>query len=108
MYLKFTKSTIQTYKIQGWTLALQAYSVLEICKCYHTKIPKFKGGRWRYKLTVSMKLAKSAIQRYKISRVDIQGRCRYKLTVSLKFAKSTMERCTNSRVDVGATNLQCP
>ena len=121
MYLKVAKS-IQTYKIQGWTLALQAYSVLEICKCYHTKIPKFKGGRWRYKLTVSMQFAKSAIQRYKISRVDIQGwtlslqthgvlevckvyngamhkfkggHWRYKLIVSLKLAKSIPYKDSN-------------
>ena len=52
--------------------------VPENCDVYPIKIQKFKGGRWRYKLTVSVKSAKSTIQRY-----------------------------TDSRVDVGVTNLQC-
>ena len=137
MYLKFAKSTIQTYKIQGWTLALQAYSVLEICKCYHTKIPKFKGGRWRYDVGVtnlqygwnlqSLPYKALALQTYRV-----RGRWRYKLTMWLKFAESTIQRykdcghwrykltvalkvakpipiqrCKKSRVDVRVTNLQC-
>ena len=52
--------------------AERTYTVLEICKVYHAKIHKIKGGRWRYKLTVSFKLAKSTIQRYKKkTRVDV-------------------------------------
>ena len=43
-------------KIPGWTLALQTYSVLEVCNV-DEKIQKRKGGRWRYKLAVSLKLA---------------------------------------------------
>ena len=58
--------TIQRYEIDGWTLALQTCSVLEICKVYHTKIHNFKGGYWRYKLTVSLKFAPSTTQRYKL------------------------------------------
>ena len=58
---------------------MQTYNVFEFCKVYHTKIPKFKGGHWRGKLTASLKLARPNIQRYK-----------------------------GSRVDVGFTNLQCP
>ena len=97
------------------------------------KKQKFKGGRWRYHLIVSLKLAKSTMQRNKHSRVDVgvtnlqcplilqslayndtifKGRrWRYKLTVSLKFVKSTIQRYKtlhNSRVEVGVTNLQCP
>ena len=34
-------------------------------KFYNTKIQKCKGGRWRYKLVVSVKITKSKIQRYK-------------------------------------------
>ena len=66
---------------------------------------KFKGGRWRYKLTVSLKFAKSTIQRYKNSRVDVGVTT---LTVSVKFAKSTIQRYKIPRVDVGVTNLQRP
>ena len=44
--------------IQRWTLALQTYSVLEICKVYHTKIQKLQGGCWRYKRAVSKNICK--------------------------------------------------
>ena len=62
--LKFAKPTIQRYKIQGWMLALQTYSVRDICsvyhnqgvKVYHTKTVKFKCGRWHHQLRVSLKL----------------------------------------------------
>ena len=49
--------------IQGVTLDLQTYSVIQTCKVYHTKIHKFKGGRWRYKLTVWLKFAQPTIHR---------------------------------------------
>ena len=70
--------TYKDTKIQGWTLALQTYSVFETCKVYYAKIQTFKGGRWRYKLTPSLKSAKSAIQRYNTFK---GGRWRYKLAV---------------------------
>ena len=63
--LKFAKSAIQRYKIQGWMLAVQkTYSVRDICsvyhnqgvKVYHTKTVKFKCGRWHHQLRVSLKL----------------------------------------------------
>ena len=58
----------------------KTYSVLKSAKSfYHSKIQEFKGGRWRYKLTVCLKLARSILQRY-----------------------------INSRVDVVVTSLQCP
>ena len=46
---------------------------------------KFMGGRWRYKLTASLKLAKSVP--YKDTEF-FGGRWRDKLTASLKLAKS--------------------
>ena len=63
--------TYKDTKVHGWTLALQTYSVSQICKGYHTKIPKFNGGLWRYKLRVSLKSEKSTIQRYRHWRVDV-------------------------------------
>ena len=57
-------------KIEGWTLALQTYNVIQNLQVYHTKIHRFKGGRWPYKLTVSVKLSQSAIRRYNISKVE--------------------------------------
>ena len=102
---------------------MQTYSVRDICSVYHAQIHKFKGGRWRYKLTVSLNLQSlpcrdTNIQGYgilvfeicKVYHTQIQGvkggRWRCKLTVSVKFAKTTIQKDKNSRVDVGVTNLQ--
>ena len=63
---------------RGWTLALKICSILETCTVYRTKIQNCQGGRWRYKLRTS-----------------------------LNFAKSTMQRYNNSRLDIGVINLQC-
>ena len=75
----------QRYEVHGWTL-LQTYSVLEICMVSAIlKDMKFMGGRWRYKLTASLKSARSVP--YK----DMEfmgGRWRYKLTASLTPARS--------------------
>ena len=62
---------------QGWTLALHTYSVFKISRVYNTKMPKIKGGNWRYILTAS-----------------------------LKDDKVTIRRCQNSRVGIGVTYLQ--
>ena len=119
-------STIQTYKQSKLDKKLRAYMVLEICKVYHTKIRKFKGGGWRWNLSVAVKFAKPTIQQYQNSKVDVDhtslqwpgyakiqkfkgGRWRYKLTVSLKFAKLTIQRYENSNCGRWHyTNLQCP
>ena len=45
-------------------MVLQLFVALKF-KFYNTKIQKCKGGRWRYKLVVSVKITKSKIQRYK-------------------------------------------
>ena len=100
--LKFAKSTKKRYKNSRVDVGVTNLQCpLTFAKSIHTKIHKLKGGRWRYKLTVSVKFAKSTIQRYKHSRVDVGAailrwtlgwRWRYKLTVSLKFAKSTIHR----------------
>ena len=66
------------------------------CNVYHTKIQT--GGRWRYKLTVTLKFAKS--KPYKDTKFKV-GRWRYNVQRKLKFAKSTIQRYNNSRVDVG-------
>ena len=106
-------------KHQGRTvvaLAIQTYRVLESCTAYHASIQKFNGGRWRYRLTVSLTLANFTIRRYKNSRVDVStqtygvleisnvyhtkiqnfkgGRCRYKLAVSsvLQFQVCRLQR----------------
>ena len=50
--------------------ALQTSSNREICKVYRTKIHKFKGARWRYKLTVSAKCTiqkRTKIQRWTLA-----------------------------------------
>ena len=83
-------------KIQWQTLALQTYSVIETCKVYRTKLQK-KG----WTLALLTYNAQSILQRYQHSRV-------YNFTVSLTIAKSTIQNYINSRVDVGVTNLQCP
>ena len=138
--MSFAKSTIQRYKnckvdvgvtnlqcpwnsrslpCKDWRMdiGVKTWSVLEICKVYHTKIQTFKGECWHYKLTVSVIFAQSTMQRYNNWRVKVEqkhttnfkgGHWRYKLTVSLKFATSTVQRYNNSKVDVGVTNLQCP
>ena len=117
MYLKFAKSTYEVTKIQGWTLALHPYSVLQKLQILPYTNTKIQGGRWRCKPTASMIFAQSTIQRYNNSRLKSLpkntkkhkgGHWRYKLTVSLKFATSTVQRYNNSKVDVGVTNLQCP
>ena len=76
---KFTKLRIPR-KARLWvdvtTLAFQTYSVLSVYQVYNTKKHKFVGGRWRYKLIVS-----------------------------LKFTKFTIQRNTSLRVDTGVTNL---
>ena len=113
--LKLAKSTIQRYKssrvdvgvtnlqcpgslqrppykdthIQRWNLAVQTCSALVICKAYHTQMHKFKGGRWRCKLTVCLKFATSTIQRYRNARVDIGVT---NLQCRLKFAKYTIQK----------------
>ena len=84
--LNFARSTKQRYNIQRWTLALQAYSVRDICLAYHTRIQKFNSGRWFSKLAVPGKI----------------------LTVPVKNASDTMQRHKHSIVDVGVTNLPCP
>ena len=89
-------------KVEGWTLALQTYSVLEICQVCHTKIRADVGVA---KLAVSLKFANSTIQRCKNSRVDTLALQTYR--VSLRFAKSTIQRYKHSRVDVGVANLLC-
>ena len=48
---KFAKTTIQRYKKSRVDVGVTNLRyALDICKVYHTTIPKFKGGRWRYKL----------------------------------------------------------
>ena len=117
MYLKFAKSTYEVTKIQGWTLALHPYSVLQKLQILPYTNTKIQGGRWRCKPTASMIFAQSTIQRYNNSRLKSLpkntkkhkgGHWRYKLTVSLTFAKFTIQRYKNSGVDVGLTNLECP
>ena len=71
-------------KIESWRLALQTYSVLEVGKLKCT-IRRYIN--WRYKLTVSLQFTKSTVKKQKNKG---GGRWRYKLTVSSKFAKSTM------------------
>ena len=90
-------------KNQGWTLALQTYTVREIGNVYHTTIPKLKGGCWRSNLQCIWNLQ----NQYKHTKFK-GGHWRYKLTVFLKFANATIQRYLNSRVDVDVTNLQCP
>ena len=58
---------------------------LKFAKSVPYKDTKFKGGRWRYKLTASLKFAKSVP--YKDTKF-MGARWRYKLTASLKCAKS--------------------
>ena len=115
MSLKFAQSASQRYKIQRWTLAVQTYSALEICKVYHTKIQTIKGWRWRYKLSVVYHtkiqkikdghswICKTTMQRYAHSRVD-GGDTTY--SVILSFSKFTIQRYKYLRVDIGVTNLQ--
>ena len=53
--LKFVRSTIQRYANSIVDVGVGVTSLrcaLEICEVYHTKIRKFKGGRWRYKITL--------------------------------------------------------
>ena len=58
------------------------------------------GGSWRYKLIVSLELAKFTIQRYTNLWVDAGVT---HLMVSLKLTKFTIQRYTNLWVDVGIT-----
>ena len=58
------KSTIQRYNHSREDVDVANLGVLEICKVYHTKIQKIKGGHWRYKLILPVKLAMSTIQQY--------------------------------------------
>ena len=58
----------------GWTLALPTYSVFKTCKVYNTQIHKFLGGRWRYKLIVSLNVYKA--YKTKIDNVFRGGRWR--------------------------------
>ena len=130
--MKFAKSTIQRFKKSRVDVGLtNLRCALEICKVHHTTIPKFKGGRCRCKLAVSLnfakfyltkirknqgwtlalhtltvclKFAESTVQRYRNIK---RGRWRYKLTVCLKFAKSNIQRYKVSGVDVGVTNVGC-
>ena len=73
---------------QGWTLALQTYSVLEICKVYHTQLQKFNALH-TYSVTEKSKVYHAQIQ-------QIQG-----------STSTTPQRHTKSRVEIGVTNLQC-
>ena len=54
---------IQRYRISGWVFALQTYSVLKVHSAYTTAIQKFQGGRWLYKLVVSLKFTAPPLQR---------------------------------------------
>ena len=103
--LKFADSTVQRYqKKQGWTLELQTYSVLEICRVCHTKTQKHQGWtlalqtgsmlnicrvyRTNIQESQGLKLALqtfSVLEICKVYRTKIQkvkgGHWRYKLTV---------------------------
>ena len=81
-----TSSVLKVLEIEGWTLALrtksttQRYkkervdggvtnlydSVLKIYKRYNTKIQTLQGGRWHYKLVVSLKFTKYTIKNTKM------------------------------------------
>ena len=72
--LNFSTCTMQTYhiRIHGWTLALQTSSVLVLHKVlYNADISEFMGGRWGYKLLVSLNFTNCTRQTYQKSWVDI-------------------------------------
>ena len=103
-------------KFDGHCKVVTPKSTLELCML---DFANFKGyGRWRYKLTVSLKFAKSppykdtrihgwalALQTYCVPEIynvyhtkiqTFKGKCwHYKLTVSVIFAQSTMQRYNN-------------
>ena len=54
---------MQQLKGGRWCYKLKV-SLIENCKAYHTKIHKIKGGCWHYKHTVCSKVAKSTVQKY--------------------------------------------
>ena len=103
---KFAKSTIQRYTDSRvdvgltnlqcpWNFLSLPYedTIFQKSKTI-IKNTKNKGGRWRYRLTLSLKFARSTIQT--ILKTIKDGRWRYKLTVSLKFAKSTIHSYKSS------------
>ena len=107
--LIFAKSTIQRYTNSRVDVGVvNSLCVLENCKVYRTKMQNSRGGRWSCNLTVSLKLAKSEVQRYSKMKVDVGVT---NLQCIFKFTKYTKQRHTKSRVDVGGvgvTSLQCP
>ena len=115
---KLRSSTIQKYKHSSEDVGVANLQCLRNLPSLPYKDTKFEGGCWRYKLTVSVISAQSAIQRYSHSRGQVYhtktvqlkcGRWHHKIRVSLKLAKCTIRRYKNSRVGVGDTNLlQCP
>ena len=85
-------------------MALQTYSVREICQVYHTKIQEFKGQRLPHEDAKNQGWT-LILQTYSVLEVctgyhrQIQtfkgGHWRYKLTVSLQFTKSTVKKQKN-------------
>ena len=67
--LNFTNCAKQ--QNSGWTLALQASSVLKLYKLYNADISEFVGGRWRYKLLVSLDCTNRTMLTYQNSWVDV-------------------------------------
>ena len=55
MSLKFTKFTVQRNTSLCVDIGVTTYSVLKVYKVYNTKKHKLVGGRWPYKLIVSLK-----------------------------------------------------
>ena len=70
VYCPETLQTVQSNRIHGWTLALQASTVvsLNFKKC---TMQTFMGGRWRYKLLVSLNLTNCTMQTYQNSWVEV-------------------------------------
>ena len=92
--LKNTKFTLQRCTKNGWTLAVQTYSVSdhEVCTVLRYKDTQIMGGRWRYKLLMPLKYTEFI--HYKDTAI-MGGHWRYKLIVSLKKQVYTLQRYRN-------------
>ena len=91
-------------KFKGWCWRYKLTVSPDICKVYHTTIPKLKGGCWRYKLTV----CRWSLQSLPYNDAKIQGWQLALQTYSvLAVCNVYHTKIQNSRVDLGVANLRC-
>ena len=67
MSVKFATPKYRDTAISGWTFALLTHSVVKVHNTSNTRTQNFQGGGSRYKLIVSLKLARPTMQRCRIT-----------------------------------------